>query len=845
MRHCDGRRCQFVLIVRDDFFTSHTRLMQHLELPLAEGTNSFATTPFDVPHTRRVLEAYGRAYGRFDGSEEQTKFVKTVAEQLVAEDVGTVPIRLTALAETLRESDWTQATLDEFGGVDGVATRYLKTRMDRIHTETTAAKHPDAFRRLLHQLLPSVGDESTLPSKTADELKQACSWSGTDSDFSNLLGQLEQDLQLIASSDTTAADKSYRLAHGFLVRPLRDNLQQNKMETVRGRAELRLEDRVRLWSRTKDSESLPGSLEYLSFRAFTRRSDWNLATTTMMQATRRHLAPRWAWIAGAVASLCLVAAFFGYSMRAENARLRKEKLRSDLEAVLTSSPHWAQDTTDRFFESTTKQERQGLIAEVDTPSALAKLRVKQLRARDGNVDVQSLVESTIQLSEEQFALTTNEIHSDEFGSIIAALKRHTSPEEIREVLTAEFEANTNRDNKEYTAKERSRRQARLAILGMHLGQPKLIEQVCSRNAVPGTNEQFINQSRFFRDDFGVVLDLIESTNRTDLKALMINSLAVYPQDHVADDLRTRAVRILNRVVEEHTHVAATAAAVKTLERWGEPAPHALIARAPECEVNAAKVTMVKCQSLLPMQKIKIRGHQSDLWVGQTEITNQQFMRFIASKAERPKHWLDRATELKEVSRSQPNSPFEHASLIDAMLYCNWLSLKCELDPVYDVPSQAMLGRIRINNGNNGYRLPTNEEWKRVSKVCATFPKPMVFFATSSENSRETLKSVRRKLPNPNGLFDTYGSVREWTVNPGSSWKYSKLKFAQLWGGSYNSPRTTFRVPLDFRRNQGIEDGELGQDERRRNLNAALNHMIGSGFRVVRNGSPLTEPQRSE
>ncbi len=64
LRQCDGANVQCLILVRDDFWMSTTRFMQALEIPQLEGVNSAAVDLFDPSHARKVLRAFGLAYGR-------------------------------------------------------------------------------------------------------------------------------------------------------------------------------------------------------------------------------------------------------------------------------------------------------------------------------------------------------------------------------------------------------------------------------------------------------------------------------------------------------------------------------------------------------------------------------------------------------------------------------------------------------------------------------------------------------------------------------------------------------------------------------------------------------------
>src|SRR5262249_39773532 len=63
LRQCDGGRVQCLLMVRDDFWMAITRFLRELEIELVPGHNIAAADLFDRRHARKVLTAFGRAFG--------------------------------------------------------------------------------------------------------------------------------------------------------------------------------------------------------------------------------------------------------------------------------------------------------------------------------------------------------------------------------------------------------------------------------------------------------------------------------------------------------------------------------------------------------------------------------------------------------------------------------------------------------------------------------------------------------------------------------------------------------------------------------------------------------------
>ena len=64
LRQCDGARLQCVVMVRDDFWLAVSRFMLDLEVDLVPGRNIALVDLFDPDHARKILAAFGRAFGR-------------------------------------------------------------------------------------------------------------------------------------------------------------------------------------------------------------------------------------------------------------------------------------------------------------------------------------------------------------------------------------------------------------------------------------------------------------------------------------------------------------------------------------------------------------------------------------------------------------------------------------------------------------------------------------------------------------------------------------------------------------------------------------------------------------
>src|SRR5262249_17312827 len=106
LRQCNGSRVQCIGMVRDDFWMAVIRFMRELEVRLLEGQNSAAVDLFDTDHARKVLAAFGRAFGKLpenprDTSKDQKEFL-TQAVSGLAQDGKVICVRLALFAEMMK-----------------------------------------------------------------------------------------------------------------------------------------------------------------------------------------------------------------------------------------------------------------------------------------------------------------------------------------------------------------------------------------------------------------------------------------------------------------------------------------------------------------------------------------------------------------------------------------------------------------------------------------------------------------------------------------------------------------------------------------------------------------------
>lgn len=174
-------------------------------------------------------------------------------------------------------------------------------------------------------------------------------------------------------------------------------------------------------------------------------------------------------------------------------------------------------------------------------------------------------------------------------------------------------------------------------------------------------------------------------------------------------------------------------------------------------------------------------------------------------------------------------PVERVSWYDVIAYCNERSRREGLASAYawsgavNAPGESLFGLLNVEvvPGANGYRLPTEEEWK--TACCAGRSGDDVIAtpetAWTDESTGGTTHPVGLLQPNPWGLYDMLGNMWEWTETPEDSFRILRSgswdDVARLARAAY---RNFWRTPgdrfayLGFRlawRTPGTRSADLG------------------------------------
>ena len=356
LRQCDGGNVQCLVMVRDDFWMAATRFMRELEVRLVEAQNSAAVDLFPIRHARKILAAFGRAFGAISDdtselSNEQKEFLEKSLDGL-AEEGKVVCVRLALFAEMMKGKAWTPATLKEVGGAEGVGVAFLEETFSASTSPPEHRYHQKAARAVLKDLLPESGTAIKGQMKSHDELLRASGYARRPNDFDDLMRILDSEIRLITPTDVDGVEadddlvsraevgqKYYQLTHDYLVYSLREWLNRKQKETRKGRVELMLAERSAQWNAKPENRYLPSWWENLNIRLLADKNKWTQPQRKMMDKAGRFHGLRSAMVVMLLAAVGSVGLAIGHSVVQQRSASRAQGLvKSLLNANSTQVP---------------------------------------------------------------------------------------------------------------------------------------------------------------------------------------------------------------------------------------------------------------------------------------------------------------------------------------------------------------------------------------------------------------------------------------------------------------------------------------------------------------------------
>ena len=798
LRQCDGIRLQAVVLVRDDFWMKVTQFFHALEIQISQLENYHGLDLFDTQHAKRVLAAFGRAYERLpaDGSltASEEQFLDEAIKRLVERD-KIICIHLVMLAETVKNKPWAVDSLPRSAHLHQIGVQFLEQCLSSRSTNPAFRFYHSAICRVLSVMLPVEGTDIKARFRNREQLAIASGYSVDSKEFSALLDILEKQLKLISAADPEVSQSKadaqnqkstdaryYQLTHDFLVPSVRQWLEQLQSETPAGRAKLRLKSLASGYEQSSDNRFLPTLLEFIDIARHVR------VATCEQREKRVYWKAFSRYSTQALLGICCLVFLAGIGYRT---RLRVLDQRAK---------DWV----------TTWMNADGSAL----PAVLSSLQVENSLA----VIALKECESSRQLSNDQLlrvdlAKALLGGASDEALERLARYVEHASFTEVpllRKAIQTKVSITRGLLETAFAEAVSDEQAVKTALVLFHMGERSRLEQCLEVHADQFRHLIAIHSIGDDLDDAEHFIEAIESFHdrksiqEIDQLSGMVKGLGRRNWSKSSSELKDRWKALLISLFNKSPSGPMHSAAEFSLSKLSEY-PELLLSKDAPVGPNDAKnwfvakngMTFVKVPAKGKKLGIEVLKFDFDLG-GDVSVEMDKLDDFWISATETP------ASLYLSVLGGSPNPngrdttgtmpPITQISVIDAMRFCNELSIAENLAPYYVELSEpfkleasegmltsetqkriASLKAWTVDRSSNGYRMPFLVEafYCACAQSSLAFPTSLearaivghyCWYSENVESSGSNrVHPIRQLMPNDMGMYDIVGNAAELSI----------------------------------------------------------------------------------
>ncbi len=723
LRYCDGEVLQAILVVRDGSWIAATEFLRMVDCGVEQWKNARAIELLDRHHSRRLLEVAGRSYGSLPPNPEMideaaASFVAQAIDEM--SDRGRVlPIQLAMFVKMAKLQRWHPETLRSAGGVQGAYVSYFQDLFENSVAPPSYQRVCAGAVEVLKRLLPNADQNVHSHLLSFTELESALTDKGMQSQLHRVLHILVEDLRLVVrlsqpgseltlpSEYAVQCNDKFHLVHDFLCEPIRIWVDHFQKSSWRGRTQARLEELSAMWGRKQQSRYLPTMLEFLTMQIGTPfRKRTAIQKRFLSRAGRHHAARVFTALVMAVAAGGL--ATFTWRQIAETTR-------KSVQQRVEFSLH---GTSAEFATLLTELKNDPVSAEAATINYLSS-RDAKLRSRA------RLLGAVLNKSEfSSLILDWSNIEAELSFQVIAAAKAiPEAPERVANIL----------NDQSSTPSDRVRAAITLAHLGNHGPLAELFDYWNSPHetsiflgtalewgAAPGIWEELaladVSPGASYH-----ALCVLGSFPKVEVHQLQWDKLAEL-QWHDDAGVSATATWLLHQNEVGKTEVGQNDVGQHLVENTGIATPTRRTSVTGIQQVKIAPGTLKFKQPLwrcrpgvikqLRFQSVKV---DEPFWISIAPVRNAEFAlfeeEFRKSEQAADRTMREQAVERDPIHENDPDRACTGLNSILVLEYCNWLSQRENLLPVYIIGSKEEGKRreIQVRTDASGYRLPSLSE----------------------------------------------------------------------------------------------------------------------------------------